>query len=54
MSSERRELENRLETLILHLLKWDHQPDQRVQSMARNCSEAADAGSGGFSAIAQA
>jgi hypothetical protein len=27
--SERRELENRLETLILHLLKWDHQPDQR-------------------------
>ena len=29
MSSERRELENRLEVLILHLLKWDHQPDQR-------------------------
>jgi hypothetical protein len=27
--SERRQLENRLETLILHLLKWDHQPDQR-------------------------
>jgi hypothetical protein len=29
MSSERRELENRLEVLIQHLLKWDHQPDQR-------------------------
>jgi hypothetical protein len=28
--SERRELENRLETLILHLLRWDHQPDQRA------------------------
>jgi Domain of unknown function DUF29 len=27
--SERREHETRLETLILHLLKWDHQPDQR-------------------------
>jgi len=29
MSSERRELENRLEVLIHHLLKWDHQPEQR-------------------------
>jgi len=29
MSSERRELENRLDVLILHLLKWDHQPDRR-------------------------
>jgi hypothetical protein len=29
MSSERRELENRLEVLILHLLKWDHQPARR-------------------------
>ncbi len=29
MSSERRELENRLEVLLLHLLKWDHQPEQR-------------------------
>jgi hypothetical protein len=29
MSSERRELENRLEVLIQHLLKWDHPPDQR-------------------------
>jgi hypothetical protein len=29
MKKERRQLENRLEILILHLLKWDHQPDQR-------------------------
>jgi Domain of unknown function DUF29 len=29
MSSERRELENRIEVLIHHLLKWDHQPGQR-------------------------
>lgn len=29
MRSERQQLENRLEVLILHLLKWDHQPDQR-------------------------
>jgi hypothetical protein len=29
MKSERHQLENRLEVLILHLLKWDHQPDQR-------------------------
>jgi hypothetical protein len=29
MSSERRELANRLEVLVHHLLKWDHQPDQR-------------------------
>ena len=29
MRSQRQQLENRLEALILHLLKWDHQPDQR-------------------------
>lgn len=29
MRSQRHQLENRLEVLILHLLKWDHQPDQR-------------------------
>jgi hypothetical protein len=29
MKSERRELRSRLEVLILHLLKWDHQPEQR-------------------------
>ena len=28
MNSQRQELENRLEVLIDHLLKWDHQPDQ--------------------------
>ena len=27
--NDRHELANRLETLILHLLRWDHQPDQR-------------------------
>jgi Domain of unknown function DUF29 len=30
MKSERRQLENRLEVLILHFLKWDHQQDQRA------------------------
>jgi Domain of unknown function DUF29 len=29
MKAERRQLRNRLEVLILHLLKWDHQPEQR-------------------------
>ena len=29
MKSERRELLSRLEVLILHLLKWDHQPEHR-------------------------
>jgi hypothetical protein len=29
MKTERRELRIRLEVLILHLLKWDHQPEQR-------------------------
>jgi hypothetical protein len=29
MRSQRQQLENRLEVLIVHLLKWDHQPDQR-------------------------
>jgi Domain of unknown function DUF29 len=29
MKAERRELRSRLEVLILHLLKWDHQPEQR-------------------------
>jgi Domain of unknown function DUF29 len=29
MRSQRQQLENRLEVLILHLLKWNHQPDQR-------------------------
>ena len=30
MRSQRQQLENRLEVLILHLLKWDHQPAQRT------------------------
>jgi hypothetical protein len=29
MKAERRELRSRLEVLILHLLKWDHQLEQR-------------------------
>jgi hypothetical protein len=29
MNSQRQQLENRLEVLIQHLLKWDHQPSQR-------------------------
>jgi Domain of unknown function DUF29 len=29
MKTERRELRSRLEVLILHLIKWDHQPEQR-------------------------
>ena len=29
MRSQRQQLENRLEVLTLHLLKWDNQPDQR-------------------------
>jgi Domain of unknown function DUF29 len=30
MRSQRQQLENRLEVLILHLLKWDHQPGKRT------------------------
>lgn len=30
MRKERRQLANRLEVLIQHLLKWDRQPDQRA------------------------
>jgi hypothetical protein len=29
MNSQRQQLQNRLEVVIHHLLKWDHQPDQR-------------------------
>ena len=29
MNSQRQQLENRLEVLLHHLLKWDHQPNQR-------------------------
>jgi Domain of unknown function DUF29 len=29
LNSQRQQLENRLEVLLHHLLKWDYQPDQR-------------------------
>jgi hypothetical protein len=35
--SDRHELANRLETLILHLLKWDHQPSRRSSSWQSTC-----------------
>jgi Domain of unknown function DUF29 len=53
LSSERRELENRLDVLILHLLKWDH---SRISDLIgggrlfRNTGRA----SGAFSATARA
>jgi Domain of unknown function DUF29 len=37
--SDRHELANRLETLILHLLKWDHQPDQRSNRWRSSMAE---------------
>ncbi|HSA82340.1 MAG TPA: DUF29 domain-containing protein [Geminicoccaceae bacterium] len=39
MKAERRQLENRLEVLILHLLKWDHQPDQRSNGWRASVAE---------------
>ena len=39
MKKERRQLENRLEVLILHLLKWDHQPDQRSDRWRASVAE---------------
>jgi Domain of unknown function DUF29 len=39
MKSERRQLGNRLEVLILHLLKWDHQPDQRANRWRATVAE---------------
>jgi Domain of unknown function DUF29 len=39
MKAERRQLENRLEVLILHLLKWDHQPDQRSNRWRASVAE---------------
>jgi hypothetical protein len=35
--SDRHELANRLETLILHLLRWDHQPSRRSRSWQSTC-----------------
>jgi hypothetical protein len=37
--SQKRELESRLTTLILHLLKWKHQPDKRKGGWAATISE---------------
>jgi Domain of unknown function DUF29 len=37
--SDRHELANRLETLILHLLKWDHQPDERSNRWRSSVAE---------------
>jgi len=39
MRSQRQQLENRLEVLILHLLKWDHQPDQRANRWRSSVEE---------------
>ena len=39
MKKERRQLENRLEVLILHLLKWDHRPDQRSNRWRASVAE---------------
>jgi len=37
--SQRQQLENRLEVLILHLLKWDHQPDERANRWRASVAE---------------
>jgi hypothetical protein len=37
--SQQRELENRLEVLLLHLLKWLLQPDRRSKSWRRSANE---------------
>jgi hypothetical protein len=39
MKSERRQLGDRLEVLILHLLKWDHQPEQRANRWRATVAE---------------
>jgi Domain of unknown function DUF29 len=39
MRSQRQQLENHLEVLILHLLKWDHQPDQRSNRWRASVAE---------------
>jgi hypothetical protein len=39
MKSQRQQLENRLEVLILHLLKWDHQPDKRSNRWRASVAE---------------
>jgi hypothetical protein len=39
MKSQRQQLENRLEVLILHLLKWDHQPNERSNRWRASVAE---------------
>lgn len=39
VNKERRQLENRLAVLLLHLLKWDHQPDQRSNRWRASVAE---------------
>jgi Domain of unknown function DUF29 len=39
MKSQRQQLENRLEVLILHLLKWDHQPNVRSNRWRASVAE---------------
>jgi hypothetical protein len=39
MKGQRQQLENRLEVLILHLLKWDHQPEQRSNRWRASVAE---------------
>jgi hypothetical protein len=39
MRKERRQLRNRLEVLIAHLLKWDHQPAQRSNRWRASVAE---------------
>jgi hypothetical protein len=39
MRSQRQQLENRLEVLIVHLLKWDHQPARRANRWRASVEE---------------
>lgn len=39
MRSQRQQSENRFEVLILHPLKWDHQPDQRSNRWRASVAE---------------
>jgi hypothetical protein len=39
MRSQRQQLENRLQVLILHLLKWDHQPARRANRWRASVEE---------------
>lgn len=41
-ASERRELESRLKVLLLHLLKWQYQPEQRSSGWAGTIDEQRD------------